>query len=134
VELGVGLLRVLELETDFNALANQLSELGQQVFFPPSVKGWDGGRSWINSATILGRTNLVRAAVQQADLTALTDKANLRTATDIVAWAESTLLATPLSSAVREQVLAASEQASSPATQAARALTLLGGLPEFQLN
>jgi uncharacterized protein (DUF1800 family) len=33
--------------------------LGQNVFSPPNVKGWPGGEAWINSATLLGRKQLV---------------------------------------------------------------------------
>ncbi len=33
--------------------------MGQQLFQPPSVKGWDGGRSWINTATLFVRQNIV---------------------------------------------------------------------------
>ena len=31
--------------------------MGQSVLFPPSVKGWDGGRSWINTSTLYVRQN-----------------------------------------------------------------------------
>jgi uncharacterized protein (DUF1800 family) len=34
------------------------NSLGQEIFFPPNVKGWDGGRAWINSSTLLQRYNL----------------------------------------------------------------------------
>ncbi len=43
-------------ETRF--LRNILDSLGQRPFFPPNVKGWDGGRAWINSSTLLLRYNL----------------------------------------------------------------------------
>lgn len=33
--------------------------LGQALGNPPNVKGWDGGRSWLNPSTILLRNNLV---------------------------------------------------------------------------
>lgn len=32
--------------------------IGQQIFGPPSVKGWDGGRAWITTSTFLQRGNL----------------------------------------------------------------------------
>lgn len=35
-------------------------ELGQSLFEPPSVKGWDGGAAWINSATLIRRSNTAR--------------------------------------------------------------------------
>ena len=34
--------------------------LGQQIFTPPNVKGWDGGKAWINPATMFQRENVVR--------------------------------------------------------------------------
>jgi len=34
--------------------------LGQQLFYPPNVAGWSGGRSWINPATLLTRGNFVQ--------------------------------------------------------------------------
>lgn len=36
------------------------ASLGQEVFYPPSVKGWDGGRAWINPATVFQRQNIAR--------------------------------------------------------------------------
>jgi uncharacterized protein (DUF1800 family) len=33
-------------------LRSTLSSLGQVPFFPPNVKGWDAGYSWINTATL----------------------------------------------------------------------------------
>ena len=49
------------------ALATALQDLGQNVFNPPSVKGWDGGPNWLNGQTLLFRQNLQRACVD-ADL------------------------------------------------------------------
>ncbi|MEY2725285.1 MAG: hypothetical protein RLZZ458_1152 [Planctomycetota bacterium] len=60
-ELAIGLLRCLEGTTNTVELASSLNQLGQGLLYPPSVKGWDGGRAWINSSTLLGRSNLVRS-------------------------------------------------------------------------
>lgn len=43
---------------DERVLENSLSVLGQVVFAPPNVKGWDGGRSWISASSLLYRYNL----------------------------------------------------------------------------
>lgn len=59
VEFAVGLIRSVAGHTDHYALAEDLAALGQQVFYPPNVKGWNGGREWINAYTLLSRTNLV---------------------------------------------------------------------------
>jgi hypothetical protein len=32
--------------------------IGQSLFAPPNVKGWEGGRAWLNSATLITRHNL----------------------------------------------------------------------------
>jgi uncharacterized protein (DUF1800 family) len=38
-------------------------QLGQVPFYPPNVKGWDGGKSWINTATLAYRYELARELV-----------------------------------------------------------------------
>jgi hypothetical protein len=39
------------------AAAMACTKQGQELFAPPSVKGWDGGTTWINSSTLLERLN-----------------------------------------------------------------------------
>jgi hypothetical protein len=36
---------------------NAMRQLGQVLFAPPNVKGWDGGKSWISTSTLLFRYN-----------------------------------------------------------------------------
>lgn len=36
-----------------------LRALGQNLFYPPNVKGWPGGSNWINSSTLLAREQFV---------------------------------------------------------------------------
>jgi uncharacterized protein (DUF1800 family) len=60
VEFCVGLVRSLEVpRADVRLLAVALAcdRQGQELFDPPNVKGWDGGRTWINSSTVLERGN-----------------------------------------------------------------------------
>jgi uncharacterized protein (DUF1800 family) len=60
VEHSAGLLRILEVERQaLNplALAAACDAQGQELFAPPNVEGWAGGSSWINSGTLLERTN-----------------------------------------------------------------------------
>jgi uncharacterized protein (DUF1800 family) len=40
------------------ALDASMTQLGQVLFAPPNVKGWEGGRAWISSSTLLFRYNL----------------------------------------------------------------------------
>jgi uncharacterized protein (DUF1800 family) len=37
--------------------------LGQEVFEPPNVKGWDGGAAWITTASLLTRYNLANVMI-----------------------------------------------------------------------
>ncbi len=41
-----------------------LRQLGQELFAPPNVKGWDGGTSWINANPLLQRGNLAGQLVK----------------------------------------------------------------------
>ncbi len=43
-----------------------LKQLGQMPFNPPNVKGWDGGKSWISTSTLLTRYNLAGALLGTA--------------------------------------------------------------------
>lgn len=38
-----------------------LRQMGQELYQPPNVRGWVGGRNWINSATLAARRQLVEA-------------------------------------------------------------------------
>ncbi len=57
VEFIIGLARSLEVAAPASTLADAASQMGQRLFEPPSVKGWDGHRTWLNSATLLVRLN-----------------------------------------------------------------------------
>jgi uncharacterized protein (DUF1800 family) len=39
------------------AAQNAMRQMGQILFAPPNVKGWDGGREWISTSTLLFRDN-----------------------------------------------------------------------------
>ena len=39
-------------------MMNSMRTLGQELFAPPNVKGWDGGLSWITTNNLLSRYNL----------------------------------------------------------------------------
>jgi uncharacterized protein (DUF1800 family) len=56
-QLVVGTSRALGVTLDERALAIAMRGLGQDLFYPPNVKGWDGGETWINTSTLLMRYN-----------------------------------------------------------------------------
>lgn len=58
VQLVVGTVRTLATPSrEPMPLVNAMGAMGQELFDPPSVAGWDGGRSWINTSTLFIRQN-----------------------------------------------------------------------------
>ncbi len=57
VQLVVGAARTLGVTVDEHALVMVARGLGQDLLYPPTVKGWDGGETWINTQTLLLRYN-----------------------------------------------------------------------------
>ncbi len=64
-ELLVGAFRALGAESVPPQAAQAMRLLGQELFNPPNVAGWFGGRSWINAATLLGRFSALGALTVQ---------------------------------------------------------------------
>jgi len=65
VQWLVGSARMLECELPPpQASAAVLRTLGQDLFAPPNVKGWDGGLAWITTNNLLARYNEAAALVQ----------------------------------------------------------------------
>jgi uncharacterized protein (DUF1800 family) len=44
-----------------------LRQMGQQLFRPPNVRGWVGGRLWVNSSTLAARRQLARTLCSPFD-------------------------------------------------------------------
>jgi uncharacterized protein (DUF1800 family) len=60
VEFVVGTLRAFDIGYDNTApFAAEVRTLGENLFYPPNVKGWPGGAIWINSSTLLARKQFV---------------------------------------------------------------------------
>jgi uncharacterized protein (DUF1800 family) len=58
VQLTLGTIRLLDLEMpQYRALVGGLTQMGQVPFAPPNVRGWPGGRMWINTSTLFVRYN-----------------------------------------------------------------------------
>jgi uncharacterized protein (DUF1800 family) len=53
VDFVVGTLRTLG--TGASASARHIADMGQNLLKPPTVKGWDGDRAWVNSGSLLAR-------------------------------------------------------------------------------
>ncbi len=63
LDLVIGSMRAMGLAKDklpLSALNLQLRRMGQNIYLPPNVKGWPGGRSWINDTTLPFRQQFLR--------------------------------------------------------------------------
>ncbi len=65
VQWLVGSVRMLECDLPPAIVSwGMLRQLGQDLFAPPNVKGWDGGVTWITTNTLLTRYNDAQALVE----------------------------------------------------------------------
>jgi uncharacterized protein (DUF1800 family) len=110
--LVAGALRSLGAkDVDYARLDDVLRGMGQDLLEPPNVKGWDGGRSWINADRIFRRYNAVADLVEnrtsagapKLDVlgTILAGK-NFQTAADAVSYLADEFLIPPLSADKRQ--------------------------------
>ena len=60
IEFTLGLLRELQIPfTEYQALRIANLQLGQELFNPPDVKGWRGGKDWITNTRLIRRYDLI---------------------------------------------------------------------------
>lgn len=65
VQWLVSTCRYLDISMPEPEVASVICEmLGQNLFAPPSVKGWDGGYTWITTASLIERYNLAGVLVK----------------------------------------------------------------------
>jgi uncharacterized protein (DUF1800 family) len=67
VEYIIGAARALELfepPSSTLVLAEWCGRLGQDLFYPPNVGGWPGGRSWLTTRALIGRANYASSLVE----------------------------------------------------------------------
>jgi uncharacterized protein (DUF1800 family) len=65
VQWLIGSVRMLECDLPPTLVSyGMLRQLGQELFAPPNVKGWDGGVTWITTNTLLARYNDAESLVQ----------------------------------------------------------------------
>ena len=57
VQFVVGSYQLFGINQSDNVALGALRRMGQILFLPPNVKGWDGGSAWLNSQTVLTREN-----------------------------------------------------------------------------
>ncbi len=145
----VSMCRILEIPLPTAAACEGiLRQLGQSLFAPPNVKGWDGGRAWISSATLLFRYNVAgtivsgKAGSMPGGRDALEDVsvplekifAGAGSPDELVERAAGRLFQAPVDKALRTQCLAYLSSRGDGEEARRDLLQLMMSTPEFQLT
>jgi uncharacterized protein (DUF1800 family) len=146
VEYLVGVPRALECfdpPPSSLVLGQWLPRLGQDLFYPPNVGGWKGGRAWLTTQGIIGRANYAAALVQgrlwasQAprDGLALAKRHQRgRDLDDVLTFAAELLTGAPPEGAWRQRLRATLGRNEELGPDTARAaIALVAASPEVQL-
>lgn len=139
VDLVIGSQRALAARVNLQATAQLLAELGQDLFQPPTVKGWDGGRLWINSAMLLKRASFAAEIAtgnrfgEIADLQQQMKDRQLATSEAIARHYAEWLLATVVEPAAAARLGGYLQKAPGDRAQAIRGMIhLVMTMPEYQ--
>ena len=142
VEFTAGIVRMLEVphnRLDFITLSLLCDRQSRQSLFqPPNVKGWDGGRAWISSATLLARSNMTsdlvwgnRAISIPAFDAASWAAGNLVAKADVAHRLAELLLQGDLAPEAESMAIEAGSDATADGSR--KVLQILLSCPEFQL-
>jgi uncharacterized protein (DUF1800 family) len=143
VDYVVGAARALELfepPSSTLVLAEWCGRLGQDLFYPPNVGGWPGGRSWLTTRALVGRANYAAALVEGVlvgrpgpmDAVAL---AKRHGEDDAIAFYTRLLFGTEPTPEWRQQITAAlDDKAKDEGERALRIVALILAMPEAQLD
>ena len=111
VEVVIGSLRALEVETDGHEELPLMRAMGQLLYDPPDPAGWTGDGAWINSTTMLARSNYANAltltrAHEFVDVSALLRSHGADgSAADVVDWLLDLLVGGDAGDATRETLI-----------------------------
>ena len=64
VDFALNIVKGLEQTVSTTQLAGDLANLGQNLYHPPTIHGWPGGKNWLNTSTITARSNLATALLR----------------------------------------------------------------------
>lgn len=141
VEFIVGTIRTLEGSGNTRLIAEGLMQMGQGLFYPPSVKGWDGGRAWINSSTLLARANLIERFMSDestkfggGSLTDYVETCGINIPSKVFPWLCELTMATVPGEAIQKQLMQQFDFDERSRESSLRGLVeVLAALPAFHL-
>jgi uncharacterized protein (DUF1800 family) len=139
VQLVLGTIRQMNLSMPKQpqALLGPLNQMGQVPFSPPNVRGWPGGRMWINTSTLFVRYNtgyrLIDGQLPRADKSRLVEET--KDASDsgaVVDYWINRLIQRPISTEKRQVLIEALGE--NPTEQSVRKMIqLIVSMPDYQL-
>ena len=141
----VGSVRALEIfapPPSTLLLAEWTGRLGQELFFPPNVGGWPGGRRWLSGRGIVARANYAAAlalgqlgpVAKPPDLTALAGVRGRKDPLEAVRFLADMLNGRTLERALASSLWQSAAGSGSDSERLNRAVALLLARPESQLN
>jgi uncharacterized protein (DUF1800 family) len=126
-----------------NDALTPLSNMGQILFEPPDVSGWDAGQTWFSTSAMLSRLNFAAslAANQKFNLTTAVKAANAQRSPEaLLAFINDALVTAPADASVNAELSnylrATGAWSGSDAqiqSKAAGLVHLVAGSPEYQL-
>ncbi|MBY0548113.1 MAG: DUF1800 domain-containing protein [Candidatus Obscuribacterales bacterium] len=113
VEFAVGTVKMLQIKHLDESLPGQIERMGQSLFQPPNVKGWDGGKVWISSDKMMARFNFsavasgarVKRILEFAPLSKLLAEQNVTDAAQLVDYFATLLVDGDLSRSTRSRLI-----------------------------
>jgi len=125
-ELVVGTVKTLQIRHLDGDLPTLMARMGQNLFDPPNVKGWDGGPAWISTDTMMERFNFAaRVTGQKFDEiegyfspSELAAKEGLKNARELVSYFLELLVDGDVPQSTRKRLIAyvSSDLSGQPAT------------------
>jgi uncharacterized protein (DUF1800 family) len=133
VELVVSTFRSLDGNAKLAECVQLMTDLGQNLFEPPTVKGWEGGRLWINSATMLQRANFASQVTSGDRFGKIESRQSGSDSSKVTDYLEL-LLAADVSPAMRDDLTNYLRRAKGSDTEQTNGLVqLIMTMPEYQL-
>jgi uncharacterized protein (DUF1800 family) len=141
IDFMIESMRSLQMTTNLDRLSKGLEGIGQALFNPPNVKGWDGGRSWINSSTLIGRSNLMVDMLKdpatrfgRGDLDAWLKSHQVSNPDQWLDWLGESLLSVQLDSSDKQRLLSATEKSEVGLDRWRKTLVALSQNPKMHLS
>jgi len=146
IEFVIGTTRELGVTVPIPWMLQALNLMGQQLFNPPNVGGWPGGRTWITANALAARFNFagwltarLGPQIQNLDPQQILQQSGAQDAAGLIDYLLSRFIGIGATAATRSALLSYTGGAGALAPEAMDAkvrglVQLVLGSPEYQLN